>query len=339
LVAPWLSSTGPQGPGLNLTGAYSAANSYNIGDVVTYNGSSYASLVASNHGQPPDTSPTYWMLVAAQGPAGTAGATGAAGATGPQGAAGPQGPIGTQGPAGPTGATGAPGMNFRGAWSSSIYYSTSDAVNFDGSTWLALAANSNLQPDQNAQAWTVVAQAGSQGPTGPAGAAATFSVGAVTTLAPGSPATVTNSGTTQNAVLNFGIPQGATGPAGSGGSSTGGNSFAAMYHPASYNDAYYALNSPNASTTESDSVLAWIPQACTATELDVQSHQSGAVKITLRLGTSAGNMADTALSCTPSAGSCPALGSVPIPAGSFVDLRIDNSSGTVAGVWTSLTCN
>ncbi len=50
-------------------------------------------------------------------------------------------------------------------------------------------------------------------------------------------------------------------------------------------------------------------------------------------------MQDTALSCTPSAGSCPALGSVVIPGGSFVDLRITGSSGTVAGVWTSLTCN
>jgi hypothetical protein len=112
-----------------------------------------------------------------------------------------------------------------------------------------------------------------------------------------------------------------------------------MYHPASFNNIYYALNSPNASTTESDSVLAWIPQACTATELDVSSHQTGNITVTLRLGTSAANMADTALACTPSSGSCPALGSVAIPAGSFVDLRISGTSGTVAGVWTSLSCN
>jgi hypothetical protein len=112
-----------------------------------------------------------------------------------------------------------------------------------------------------------------------------------------------------------------------------------MYHPTSFSYTYYALNSPNAATNESDSVLAWIPRACTATELDVQSHQSGAITVTLRLGTSGTTMQDTVLSCTPSAGSCPALGSVAIPAGSFVDLRIDHTSGTVAGVWTSLTCN
>ncbi len=330
---------GPTGQGLNLTGAYSATNSYSIGDVVTWNGSSYASLIASNHGQAPDTSPTYWMLLAAQGPAGPAGAAGTTGLTGPQGSQGPAGATGPQGPAGPTGATGAPGMNFRGQWSPSVFYSINDAVSFDGSTYLALASGSNQQPDQFAQIWTVIAQGGSTGPTGPAGTAATLSVGTVSTLPAGSVATVSNSGTTQNAILNFGIPQGATGPPGSGSTSTTSGSFAAMYHPTSFNDTYYALNSPNASTTESDSILAWIPQSCTATELDVKSNQSGAITVTLRLGTSGTNMQDTALSCTPSTGSCPALASVAIPAGSFVDLRIDHASGTVAGVWTSLTCN
>ncbi len=333
---------GPAGQGLNVTGAYSATTSYNIGDVVTYNSSSYASLVASNHGQAPDVSPAYWMLLAAQGPAGATGAAGPQGPTGATGATGPQGPTGAQGSAGPTGATGAPGMNFRGQWSPAAYYATNDAVSFDGSTYLALSAGSNQQPDQFAQVWTVIAQAGSTGPTGPAGAAATIAIGTVSTLAPGASATVTNSGSGQNAILNFGIPQGATGPSGSGSgtSTTTSGGFAATYHPASYNNTYYALNSTNASTTESDSVLAWVPQACTATELDVQSHQSGNITVTLRLGASGATMTDTALSCTPSSsGSCPALGSVSIPAGSFVDLRISGASGTVAGVWTSLTCN
>jgi hypothetical protein len=113
-----------------------------------------------------------------------------------------------------------------------------------------------------------------------------------------------------------------------------------MYHPVSYTTQYYALNSPNASNTESDAVLAWVPQGCTATELDVKSNQSGPVVVTLRTGPSASSMSDTALVCTPSTdGSCPALGSVVIPAGNFVDLHITGSSGTIAGVWTSLQCN
>ena len=44
--------------------------------------------------------------------------------------------------------------------------------------------------------------------------AATVAAGTTTTLAPGSPATVTNSGTTQNAIFDFGIPEGIQGPVG-----------------------------------------------------------------------------------------------------------------------------
>jgi hypothetical protein len=55
------------------------------------------------------------------------------------------------------------------------------------------------------------------GPVGPAGAAATITIGTVTTLGPGESATVTNSGTTSAAVFNFGIPQGDTGEDGTDG--------------------------------------------------------------------------------------------------------------------------
>lgn len=56
---------------------------------------------------------------------------------------------------------------------------------------------------------------GKDGTDGIDGTAATVQVGTVTTLAPGEKATVTNVGTNAAAVLNFGIPQGASG-AGSG---------------------------------------------------------------------------------------------------------------------------
>ena len=51
---------------------------------------------------------------------------------------------------------------------------------------------------------------------GPPGAAATVTVGTVTTGEPGTDAIVTNSGTESAAVLNFTIPRGETGPAGVG---------------------------------------------------------------------------------------------------------------------------
>ena len=55
---------------------------------------------------------------------------------------------------------------------------------------------------------------GPPGPRGLQGQSATIAVGTTTTLAPGSSATVTNSGTSLAAVFDFGIPQGVTGPQG-----------------------------------------------------------------------------------------------------------------------------
>lgn len=52
-----------------------------------------------------------------------------------------------------------------------------------------------------------------QGVIGPSGASATVAVGTTTTLSPGASATVSNSGTSSAAVLNFGIPQGPVGTA------------------------------------------------------------------------------------------------------------------------------
>ena len=57
---------------------------------------------------------------------------------------------------------------------------------------------------------------GPQGQQGEPGAAATVTVGTVTTGEPGTDAIVTNSGTESAAVFNFTIPRGGTGPAGAG---------------------------------------------------------------------------------------------------------------------------
>lgn len=58
---------------------------------------------------------------------------------------------------------------------------------------------------------------GADGAKGEPGTAATITVGTVTTGAAGSDATVTNAGTTSAAILNFAIPQGAKGDAGTAG--------------------------------------------------------------------------------------------------------------------------
>lgn len=58
--------------------------------------------------------------------------------------------------------------------------------------------------------YTCVGPTGPTGPAGPAGASVT--VGTTTTTAPGTNASVVNTGTPSNAVLEFNIPAGATGP-------------------------------------------------------------------------------------------------------------------------------
>jgi hypothetical protein len=95
-----------------------------------------------------------------------------------------------------------------------------------------------LQPDITIQAVTLANQGpkgdkgdpgatgspGATGPTGPPGsqgspgAAATIAVGSTTTLAPGSSATVNNSGSSSAATFNFGIPAGVQGNTGATGS-------------------------------------------------------------------------------------------------------------------------
>ncbi len=105
---------GPQGPagangvGFNFRNAFDNSASYAINDVVSYNGSSYVAIAATNPGDPtPDLNPN-WSLIAQQGAAGSAGAPGATGAPGPQGPAGAQGSQGPAGPQGPPGPPGAP---------------------------------------------------------------------------------------------------------------------------------------------------------------------------------------------------------------------------------------
>jgi Kelch motif len=58
---------------------------------------------------------------------------------------------------------------------------------------------------------------GPPGPPGPAGTAATVQVGMTTTLPPGSPAAVANTGTPEAAILSFFLPKGDTGDPGAGG--------------------------------------------------------------------------------------------------------------------------
>jgi hypothetical protein len=399
-------ATGPQGPAVaNYTGNYVSTTNYALHDAVSFNGSTYVSLVAGNRGNTPDVSPTQWAVLAAQGPAGPAGAVGpagvpgAVGATGAIGPAGPQGPpvsflggwlagtsygvgsvvgfggssyvalavnvgrqpdlnpsfwavlaqVGTPGAAGatgapgPAGAPGAVGVTYRGSWVAASAYHANDVVVFGGATYLAVTTSLGSEPDVSPAQWAVLAQNGVAGATGPGGVAATVSVGTVTTGPAGTEASVTNSGTAGAAVLNFTIPQGAAGTNGTGGSGgsagTSGIPFASIYHSVSFTVPFQSVNNANGAGSETDSVLTWAPTGCTATTLNVFSHLTNSVVVTLRQGTP-GHMADTALVCSVAPGAtCTVSGNVSVAAGNFVDYSMTGASGTALAIWTALACN
>jgi len=335
-------ATGAAGvAGLRFAGPYVSFTRYASNDAVFYNGSTYISLSSDNQGNAPDQNASWWSMVAQ---AGAAGAAGQAGAPGASGASGSPGATGATGVAGATGAAGAVGMNFRGDWASAAGYQANDAVLYDGSTYLAQLSNSALRPDLYPNAWAVLAQKGDAGPSGPTGSAATISIGSVTTGAPGAAAAVTNSGSATSAVLNFTIPQGASGGAGTGtgggaGTDTSGVVFQSMYHAVSYLSTYYSVSTTTGATSEaSGAVLTWVPGGCTATKLMVYSQQGNTITVSLRQGL-IGSMSNTPLACTVASGSsCTVTGSVTIAAGSFIDLVVSGANSTAAAMWTAVSC-
>ena len=145
------------------------------------------------------------------GPIGPTGNTGPAGPTGPTGSmgpAGPQGPEGAPGPVGPMGPTGVRGL--QGPTGPTGPVGTTGPRGATGPT--GVQGIQGVPGPEGPQG--IAGNTGPTGATGPQGNAATIQIGTVTTGEPGTPAEVTNSGTEQNAILNFVIPRGATGGSG-----------------------------------------------------------------------------------------------------------------------------
>jgi hypothetical protein len=113
----------------------------------------------------------------ATGPAGAQGIQGLTGATGAQGSIGLTGATGAQGP---QGVAGAKGLTWRDAWSTSTSYVTDDAVAHNGSSYIALAANTAVTPGTDATKWSLLAQQGATGQVGAMGATGPAGVAGVT---------------------------------------------------------------------------------------------------------------------------------------------------------------
>ncbi|MEO7029051.1 MAG: DNRLRE domain-containing protein, partial [Acidobacteriaceae bacterium] len=175
-------ATGPQGPpgtgnsapSLSYQGIYSSATNYALDDVVTFAGSSYVSLTASNHANTPGLTANAWGLLASAGAAGTTGVAGPSGATGPQGPVGfgVPGPQGVAGAQGAVGAAGAPGLVYQGVYDSTANYVLGDVVLFAGASYASLVNfNHGQTPGSSPAFWGALTAQGPQGVQGFAGAA------------------------------------------------------------------------------------------------------------------------------------------------------------------------
>ena len=99
-------------------------------------------------------------------------------------------------------------ITWQGEWSSSTAYTINQAIQYDGQSYVALQASTDKNPSSQTSYWSLMV---SKGASGADGIAATISVGTVSTLAAGSAAAVSNSGTSAAATLDFSIPKGERG--------------------------------------------------------------------------------------------------------------------------------
>lgn len=123
--------TGPQGsqgnpgaagsPGLTWQSTWNSSSTYSSTDVVFWLGSAWKSKTNSNNNNQPDISPSSWEFLAEKG---------------------------------------SPGLNFLGAWNSSIAYAVDDGVEYMGSSYFCILANTNKPPATNPANWSLLAEGG-----------------------------------------------------------------------------------------------------------------------------------------------------------------------------------
>jgi hypothetical protein len=123
---------------LNWTGTWSDTTTYNVGDAVSWLGSSYVATIANVDVQP-NINPTKWDLLAA---AGSTGASGDASLSVINSAASPQ------------------GLNWRGAYSTLTSYNNYDVVSYNSASYICIHNGVlNKQPDSNPTYWDVLCAA------------------------------------------------------------------------------------------------------------------------------------------------------------------------------------
>ena len=118
------SSGGSNGQSPTLRGTWTSGTSYNVLDVVVYQGGSWWAVGASTN-VVPGTDLSSWVQIAAPG---------------------------ATGPAGPAGQA----LNPRGAWLATTSYNALDTVSYSGSGYVASVSNTNVIPTTNASVWNLM---------------------------------------------------------------------------------------------------------------------------------------------------------------------------------------
>lgn len=180
----WTRFQGPKGDkgdiGIQYKGNYASATQYYPGDAVYYNYNAYVALKEVK-GSTPSASNVNWGLIASRGGAGTpgivwkgtwsstvaynegdavfySGSAYIAKAAGtnviPTSDTAKWDLLASKGDPGPR------GLLWRGVWSSTTSYSEQDAVAYEGSSYIAKAANKNVKPGTDTSTWDTVAEKG-----------------------------------------------------------------------------------------------------------------------------------------------------------------------------------
>ena len=250
-------------------------------------------------------------------------------------------------PKGDTGSVGPAGLTYRGVWTGASSYSVSDAVVYQGSSYIAIASNAGVQPTGaagSASAWALLAAqglsgaTGATGATGPAGTAPTITVAATHTGAAGTQAVVQNVGTAANVQLDFTIPQGAAGTGGGSGSGV----FSSVHTVAAQN-AGLQVHSPLANSSASGdafAVLGYLPSTCNLSTVLVYNSAAADARFEIHTGTP-GNMTTTAAgTCTLRANAATTCtGPGVLGSSNFVSFGITSGSTAQTFVYTQFSCN
>jgi hypothetical protein len=136
----------------SFKGAWSALTTYAAGDLVSIGGSAYVAVSANSNSLPANGNPA-WSLLAGKG---------------------------DKGDNGQNGSQGSVLQSFKNTWDSMTAYTGGDIVTSGGSTWIALAGNTNSMPASGNADWAALAMQGQKGDTGNPGPAGTVTPGSVT---------------------------------------------------------------------------------------------------------------------------------------------------------------